>query len=145
MPRMTWSAMLTALVLVRLGQDLGSNSRLARAVHDVISAVASLPAGEMAGGRPDPLPPGRRPLPPLKQGERNTRRRAAEQEPPQRADAVPQFPFLADPGPAERQRVADRPVVSVGFVEQPARPMPDHRAAELDESRLPNSHDASSE
>ncbi len=36
-----WNAALRALVLVRLGQELGADSRLARAVHDAISLVLS--------------------------------------------------------------------------------------------------------
>lgn len=38
---MNWSAMLHTLVLVRLGQELGTDSRLARAVHDLIELVAA--------------------------------------------------------------------------------------------------------
>lgn len=41
MPRLNWSAMLHTLVLVRLGQELGTDSRLARAVHDLIELVAA--------------------------------------------------------------------------------------------------------
>lgn len=33
---------LTALVLVRLGQELGSDTRLARAVHDLLSALLAV-------------------------------------------------------------------------------------------------------
>ena len=139
----TWSAMLTALVLIRIGQDLGTDSRLARAVHDMIAAVAALPAGEVARGRPDPLTPGRRPLPPLQNGHRNTRRRAAEQQFPHRADAVPQFPFFSHAGPAERESMADSTRVIVGFVEQPTRPMPNDRAAQFLEPEFPDVHDAS--
>lgn len=42
MPRLNWSAMLHTLVLVRLGQELGTDSRLARAVHDLIELVVAL-------------------------------------------------------------------------------------------------------
>ena len=38
---LNWNAALRALVLVRLGQELGTDSRLARAVHDTISLVLS--------------------------------------------------------------------------------------------------------
>jgi hypothetical protein len=34
-----WSAIIQALVLVRLGQELGSESQVAKAVHDLVSAV----------------------------------------------------------------------------------------------------------
>jgi len=34
-----WSSALHALVLVRLGQELGTDSRLARAVHDLVEAL----------------------------------------------------------------------------------------------------------
>lgn len=42
--RRKWDGLLTALVLVRLGQELGSDSTLARAVY----ALAEL-AGKLAG------------------------------------------------------------------------------------------------
>lgn len=44
MRREHWDQILTALVLVRLGQELGTDSTLARAVH----ALAEL-AGKLAG------------------------------------------------------------------------------------------------
>lgn len=139
----TWNDAIRSLLLVSIGQELGTDSRLARAVHDMIAAVAALPAGEMAGSRPDPLTPGRRPLPPLQNGHRNTRCRAAEQQFPERADAVPQFPFFANARPAEREGMADSTRVFVGFVEQPTRPMPNDRAAQLLEPGFPDVHDAS--
>lgn len=37
-----WNGVLQALVLVRLGQELGSDSRIAKAVHDVIEILLSL-------------------------------------------------------------------------------------------------------
>lgn len=40
--RLTWGRALEALVLVRLGQELGSTSPLARAVHDLLVAVVGL-------------------------------------------------------------------------------------------------------
>jgi hypothetical protein len=39
---MNYDAMIRALVLVRLGQELGSDSKLARLVHDSITLVLSL-------------------------------------------------------------------------------------------------------
>ena len=42
MPRLNWSSTLHALVLVRIGQELGTDSRLARAVHDVIELLATV-------------------------------------------------------------------------------------------------------
>lgn len=36
-----WDGLLTALVLVRLGQELGTDSRLARAIHDLLNALAA--------------------------------------------------------------------------------------------------------
>jgi len=41
MPR-RWNAALQALVLVRLGQELGTDSKLAQALHDLLAAVAGL-------------------------------------------------------------------------------------------------------
>lgn len=143
MIRRNWSAALHALVLIRIGQELGTDSRLARAVHDMIAAVAALPAGEVTGGLAYPPPPVRRPLPPLQDGERNTRCRSAEQQLPQRADAVLQLPFFADTGPAESESVPHGTRVIVGFVEQPTRPVPNDRAAQFLESDFPDMHDAS--
>jgi hypothetical protein len=37
-----WNAMIYTLVLVRLGQELGTDSRLARAVHDLFDAVLTI-------------------------------------------------------------------------------------------------------
>jgi len=34
-----WNALIQSLVLVRLGQELGTDSRLARAVHELLEAV----------------------------------------------------------------------------------------------------------
>jgi hypothetical protein len=42
MTRPTWTATLRGLLLVRIGQELGTDSRLARAVHDAIDAVLAL-------------------------------------------------------------------------------------------------------
>jgi hypothetical protein len=45
MTRLNWSAALNACVLVRLGQELGTDSPAARAIHDLLDLLASLPAG----------------------------------------------------------------------------------------------------
>jgi hypothetical protein len=42
MPHVNWSAILHALVLVRIGQELGTDSRLARAIHDLIELVLAV-------------------------------------------------------------------------------------------------------
>jgi len=42
MTRLNWSAILHALVLVRIGQELGTDSRLARAIHDLIELVLAV-------------------------------------------------------------------------------------------------------
>lgn len=42
MSRLNWNAAITALTLVRIGQELGAESQLARAVHDLILAVMAL-------------------------------------------------------------------------------------------------------
>jgi len=39
---LNWNALIQALVLVRIGQELGTESRLARALHDVLHALASV-------------------------------------------------------------------------------------------------------
>ena len=39
MKTLSWSSIIQGLVLVRIGQELGTESQLARAVHDVVSAV----------------------------------------------------------------------------------------------------------
>ena len=41
----TWDGLLQALVLVRIGQDLGTDSRAARAIHDVIELLAAFATG----------------------------------------------------------------------------------------------------
>jgi hypothetical protein len=41
MPR-RWNAALQSLVLIRLGQELGTDSPAARAVHDLLELLASL-------------------------------------------------------------------------------------------------------
>jgi len=42
MSRPTWSTVVRSLLLVRIGQELGTDSRLARAVHDTIDAVLAI-------------------------------------------------------------------------------------------------------
>jgi hypothetical protein len=37
-----WNAALQSLVLIRIGQELGTDSRLARAIHDVIELVVAV-------------------------------------------------------------------------------------------------------
>ncbi|MCX7401915.1 MAG: hypothetical protein NTY87_02150 [Planctomycetia bacterium] len=39
MPRFNWNALLQGLVLIRMGQELGTDSRLAKAIHDLVEVV----------------------------------------------------------------------------------------------------------
>jgi len=39
MPRFNWNALLQGLVLIRMGQELGTDSRLAKAIHDLVGMV----------------------------------------------------------------------------------------------------------
>jgi hypothetical protein len=39
MSTFNWNAIIQALVLIRIGQELGTDSRLARALHEVVQAV----------------------------------------------------------------------------------------------------------
>ena len=39
MPRFNWTALLQGLVLIRMGQELGTDSRLAKAIHDLVEVV----------------------------------------------------------------------------------------------------------
>jgi hypothetical protein len=39
MNTVNWNAIIQALVLIRIGQELGTDSRLARALHEVVQAV----------------------------------------------------------------------------------------------------------
>ena len=39
MKTLTWNSIIQALILVRIGQELGTESELARAIHDVVAAV----------------------------------------------------------------------------------------------------------
>ena len=45
MRRMNWNAALQSLVLVRLGQDLGHDSKLARAIHNLIDPLVNVATG----------------------------------------------------------------------------------------------------
>jgi len=38
-PPRSWNGVIQALVLVRIGQELGTNTPFARALHDLLSAV----------------------------------------------------------------------------------------------------------
>jgi hypothetical protein len=40
MNMLKWNSLIQALVLVRLGQELGTDSRLAKALHDLVEALA---------------------------------------------------------------------------------------------------------
>lgn len=42
MPRLSLNGLLHALVLVRIGQELGTDSQLARAVHDLLTVVLAV-------------------------------------------------------------------------------------------------------
>lgn len=42
--RRRWSAAIQSLVLVRLGQELGTDTPAARAVHDVLELLATIAA-----------------------------------------------------------------------------------------------------
>lgn len=39
MKRINWDRLLAALVLVRIGQDLGTDSRIARTIHDLVDLL----------------------------------------------------------------------------------------------------------
>lgn len=39
MNSLNWNAIIQALVLIRIGQELGTDSRLARALHEVMQAL----------------------------------------------------------------------------------------------------------
>lgn len=38
-----WNTAMSALVLVRIGQELGTNSSAARCIHDLLELLASIP------------------------------------------------------------------------------------------------------
>jgi hypothetical protein len=42
MTRPTWTTILRGALLVRIGQELGTDSRLARAIHDGIDALLAI-------------------------------------------------------------------------------------------------------
>jgi hypothetical protein len=42
MKSLNWNGMIQTLVLVRLGQELGTDSRMARALHDLFDAVLTV-------------------------------------------------------------------------------------------------------
>lgn len=42
MRRIKWDQLMTALVLVRLGQELGTDSQLAQTIHDLIQLVVAI-------------------------------------------------------------------------------------------------------
>jgi hypothetical protein len=42
MNAINWNAVIQTLVLVRIGQELGSDSRLARALHEVVQALTTV-------------------------------------------------------------------------------------------------------
>ncbi len=42
MKTLTWNTVIHTLVLVRLGQELGTQSPFARAVHDLVAALLAI-------------------------------------------------------------------------------------------------------
>ena len=42
MNSLNWNGLIQALVLVRIGQELGTDSRLARALHDLMHALVAV-------------------------------------------------------------------------------------------------------
>jgi hypothetical protein len=42
MKNLNWNGIIQTLVFVRLGQELGTDSRLARALHDLFDAVLTV-------------------------------------------------------------------------------------------------------
>ena len=42
MTRPTWTTILRGALLIRIGQELGTDSRLARAIHDGIDALLAI-------------------------------------------------------------------------------------------------------
>jgi hypothetical protein len=43
MTRLNWSSLMQSLVLVRIGQELGTDGPTAKAIHDVLELLASIP------------------------------------------------------------------------------------------------------
>lgn len=39
MKTLTWNSIIHGLILVRIGQELGTESELAKAIHDVVAAM----------------------------------------------------------------------------------------------------------
>jgi hypothetical protein len=37
-----WNAIIQSLVLIRLGQELGTESQVARAIHDLVAAILTV-------------------------------------------------------------------------------------------------------
>lgn len=42
MNSLNWNTLIQALVLIRIGQELGTESQLARAIHDVVHALMTV-------------------------------------------------------------------------------------------------------
>jgi hypothetical protein len=42
MNSLNWNSLIQTLVLIRIGQELGTESRLARAIHDVVHALMTV-------------------------------------------------------------------------------------------------------
>jgi hypothetical protein len=42
MTRLNWNTILEGLVLIRLGQELGTETQLAHAVHEVVASVLAV-------------------------------------------------------------------------------------------------------
>ena len=42
MKRIDWDKLMNALVLIRIGQELGTDSRMARTIHDLVQLVVSI-------------------------------------------------------------------------------------------------------
>lgn len=43
--RRRWNAAMQSLVLIKIGQELGTSSPAARAVHDLLDLLVSIPVG----------------------------------------------------------------------------------------------------
>jgi len=42
MPRIDWNSLIRSLLLVRLGQELGTATPLSKTIHDVLDVIAAL-------------------------------------------------------------------------------------------------------
>ena len=80
MKTVPWNTAIQALVLVRLGQELGTQSQFARAVHDLVSALLAFGTCGGRGESPSAAPP--------LWAEGNTREAASQPVPP-----PPRFPL----------------------------------------------------